>query len=86
MIPSFLAKQNIPLLNDPDNFFTYIDAISGSNRKEWVTAMVTEMDALNRLKTWSLGTRPSDRRIVTFRWVYAVKRSITGLVNNIVPV
>jgi len=82
VIPSFLAKPNVPLLNDPDNLFTYNDAISGSNSKEWITAMVTELDALNRLKTWSLVPRPSDRRIVKCRWVYAVKRSITGLVEK----
>ena len=58
MIPSFLAKPN-----DPDNLFTYNDAISGSNSKERVTVMVTEMEALNRLKTWSLVPRPLDRRI-----------------------
>ena len=44
--------------------------------------MQTEMDALNRLKTWTLVPRPSNRTIIKCRWVYAVKRTVVGLIER----
>lgn len=82
VIQYFLAKPDTHPFPDPDNLFNYNDAISGRNANQWVAAMQTEMDALHHLETWTLVPRPSDRTIVKCRWVYAVKRTITGLVER----
>lgn len=59
-----------------------MNATASSNAKEWIFAMQTEMDALNRLKTWTLVPRPSNRTIIKCRWVYAVNRTIAGLIER----
>ena len=82
VIPSLISQSNDMTFIDPDNFFTYNDAISGSAAKQWRSAMETEIEALNRLKTWTLVPRPSGRTIVKCRWVYAVKRTVAGSIER----
>lgn len=44
--------------------------------------MTTEIEALNRLETWTFVTRPSNRTIIKCRWVFAVKRTVTDAVER----
>lgn len=52
-IQSFITQLDTLAFPDPDNLFYYDDAIASSNAKEWTFAMQTEIDAWNRLKTWT---------------------------------
>ena len=82
MIMSMATEQLENSLLDPGNLFNYTDAVSRTDASHWQTAMKTEMEALNRLGTWTLVPRPSNRTIVKCRWVYAIKRTITGSIER----
>ncbi len=82
IIQSFITQLDALAFPNPDNLFCYDDLIASSNAKEWTFVMQTEMDALNRLKMWTLVPRPSNRTIIKCRWKYAVKRTTVGLVER----
>ena len=52
---------------------TYQEAISSPDCKKWQSAMVDEMSALNENSTFDLIPRPSNRSVVSGRWVFSVK-------------
>ena len=80
IIPSLAAE--VLTIPNPNNLFNYNDAVSSSDSQNWVAAMKTEIEALNKLNTWTLVPRPLNRRIIKCRWVFAVKRTITGTVER----
>ena len=52
---------------------TYKEAVSSSESTQWLTAMGDEMESLHKNDTWELVKRPSERRIVTCKWVFKRK-------------
>lgn len=39
----------------------------------WTRAMHTELDAIERNKTWTLVPRPPKRKIVSMKWIFKTK-------------
>ena len=45
---------------------------------QWVAAMDSEFKSLQQQKTWSLVPSPANKNIVTYKWVYKLKRNSDG--------
>ena len=46
--------------------------------KEWLEAMALEYKSLADNKTWTLVTRPENRKVLRGKWVYKLKRGPEG--------
>ena len=49
----------------------------------WHSAMIEEMDALNRNDTWNLVHLPTGKKAIGCRWVFAVKVNPDGSVARL---
>lgn len=57
---------------------TYKKALEDSHSHEWLNAMQSEYDSLQKHGTWILVDRPKDRKIIKCKWVYKVKKNTNG--------
>jgi hypothetical protein len=71
---TFLANLNT--IQIPTNVF---EALSDKN---WKQAMDTEMEALEKNKTWSLVALPEGKKPVGCKWVYNVKYKADGTIER----
>uniref|UniRef100_A0A803PQN8 Retrovirus-related Pol polyprotein from transposon TNT 1-94 n=1 Tax=Cannabis sativa TaxID=3483 RepID=A0A803PQN8_CANSA len=55
---------------------TYKEAMESKERIKWNGAMKDEIRSLIKNKTWILIIRPSDRKIIGYKWVYKYKEEI----------
>ncbi|KAJ0828650.1 putative RNA-directed DNA polymerase [Helianthus annuus] len=53
-----------------------------ATKKEWIDAMKTELDSINRNKTWTLTRLPRGHRAVGLKWVFKIKRDADGAVTK----
>lgn len=49
---------------------SYSEAISSTQRSEWLQAMKAEMGSLMKNQTWVLVQRPIDQGLIGCRWVF----------------
>ena len=70
-------KANIALSNQrvPKSFQ---QAMSSENKDNWLQAMDKEIESHSENNTWTLVERPTDRNIVSSRWVYQTKEDMNG--------
>ena len=57
---------------------TLEEAKSRSDWPKWEEAMNEEIATLRKMNTWELTHLPSDRKPISCRWVYALKRNAQG--------
>lgn len=50
--------------------------------KEWVSAMQTELSALEKHQTWSLTKLPNNKRAIGLKWVYKIKLGADGKIQK----
>jgi hypothetical protein len=50
--------------------------------KKWCAAMLEELQALRKNKTWELVTLPTGKRAVSCKWVYTVKQNAQGKIER----
>jgi len=48
----------------------------------WQQAMNSELDALERNKTWTLVNLPTGKKIISCRWVYRIKHKADGSIDK----
>ena len=48
----------------------------------WVDAMVDEYDSIIRNNVWELVPRPTDKSLVSSRWIYKLKQATDGSVEK----
>jgi hypothetical protein len=60
----------------------YKEAMNSVQRQEWLDAMRLEYQSLQDNKTWSLVARPPGRKILTCRWVWAIKYDAHGDIDR----
>jgi hypothetical protein len=76
VIPTFLAvaaKETEPF--EPRTLY---QAKNDTSWREWERAMLEEVNSLNQNKTWELVDPPKDRRILSGKWVFKLKRGPHG--------
>lgn len=52
---------------------TYEEAMNSNEKKEWLKAMNTEMQCLNKNNTWRIVEKPINKKIIDVKWVYKKK-------------
>jgi len=48
----------------------------------WVDAMVEEYDSIMQNSVWDVVHRPTDKSVVSSRWLYKVKQAADGSVEK----
>lgn len=61
---------------------TYEKAILSKKKDEWIKAMNEKMQSLEKNGTWQLTNLPDDRKAVGSKWVYKIKGSNDGSIQN----
>lgn len=51
-------------------------------RSKWREAMIEELEALKKNKTWVLTTLPPEKKAISCKWVYTVKENPKGKVER----
>jgi hypothetical protein len=49
---------------------------------KWREAMIEELNALERNKTWELVHLPAGKRVVGCKWIYTVKQNPEGKIKR----
>ena len=52
---------------------TYKEAVSGTESAQWLVAMGDEMESLHKNQTWELVRLPTERKIITCKWIFKKK-------------
>jgi len=66
------------IVEDTPTPATYSEAISGSLSKEWKESMDSEINSIQKNKTWSLVALPKDRKAIGVKWVFKIKNDVNG--------
>ena len=67
----------------PKELETYKQAISSSERENWLQAMQEELKFVSDTNTWTLVERPKDKNVIPGIWVYKVKTKANEALENI---
>ncbi|KAJ9560140.1 hypothetical protein OSB04_005300 [Centaurea solstitialis] len=70
-----LEPEQLMFMQDVDEPTTY--SVAAKDR-EWVKAMKSELDAIERNKTWSLVDLPAGRKPIGLKWLFKLKRDPNG--------
>jgi hypothetical protein len=65
----------LPEERDP---LTFEEAINCAHSKEWIAAMLEELNSLHENNTWSLERLPNGRKAIKCKWVFKTKRNEQG--------
>ena len=60
-----VVDNNLPL--------TYVDAVCGSEKEKWITAIKAELDAMQTLNVWTIVKRSGDMLVVPVKWIFTIK-------------
>lgn len=63
-------------IEEPKSFKT------ASNMPQWQAAMQDELDALKMQRTWCLVPLPSNRTMISSKWVYKIKKNQDGSISR----
>ena len=63
--------------------FSLQEALSSSERENWMSAMEKEMKSLHENKVWNLVELPKDQKVVGSKWVFKQKVGANGSVERI---
>ena len=61
---------------------TYQQAVTSPDSQQWLEAINAEYKSLTDNETWELVERPRDRKLVSCKWVFKVKRNADGTVDR----
>jgi hypothetical protein len=76
VIPTFLTLAADE--TEPFEPKTLRQAMNDASWPEWENAMIDEVNSLKQNKTWELVDPPRDRRVLSGKWVFKVKRGPHG--------
>ncbi|CAH9106502.1 unnamed protein product [Cuscuta europaea] len=51
-------------------------------KPEWLSAMKTEIDAVEKNKTWKLVPPPKDVKPIGLKWIFKIKRNVDGSISR----
>ena len=61
---------------------TYKAALASPESAHWIKAIQSEFDSLIKNETWDLTELPSDRKVLTGRWVFKIKYGLNGEIRK----
>ena len=61
---------------------TYKQAMSSSEKENWLKAMQEELKSLSDTNTWTLVERPKDKNVTPGKWVYKVETKADGSLDE----
>lgn len=64
--------------SQPDEPITYKQALDAADAEQWNAAMNEELASLAEMGTWETGPLPEDRKAISCKWVYRIKRDADG--------
>lgn len=72
-IPERLKEYELNM--EDEALLTYQEAITGSDKEQWVKAINEEKESLNKNQTWTYVDRNAvkDKKILTSKWVFRIK-------------
>ena len=70
--------EELVLLLESDEPTTYKGGLTGSNSKEWLGAMKSEMDSMYENQVWDLVDLPDNVRPLQCKWIFKIKRTLDG--------
>jgi hypothetical protein len=76
-----LSTKAVEIDKDPDPK-TFLEAITGKDRKYWQNSMDDEMESIVSNETWELVKLPKGRKAIGLKWVYKRKRGVDGQFNR----
>lgn len=56
-----------------DEPFSFVEAMRSKDSKLWQVVMESEMESLNKNKTWVLVDRPLGKKVVGCKWLFKIK-------------
>lgn len=67
---------------DTDEPKTFRQALESSEQQQWKQAMLVELNLLKENDTWEICDLPNGRKAIDCKWVYKVKRNVTGAIER----
>ncbi|CAL8161835.1 unnamed protein product [Prunus armeniaca] len=74
-ITEIYARCNMSII-EPENF------AEASEDKAWQKAMEIEMEMIEKNEIWELVDRPSDKPVISVKWVYKTKLNLDGSIQK----
>ena len=72
----------ISILENEDDPKGYDEAMQRSDKEHWKKAMIEELQSIEKNKVWELVERPTNKNIVSNKWVLKIKRKPDGSVDR----
>ena len=66
-------SQVLTITTNKEDFPTLQQAMKRADKDQWLLSMQEEMDALHEQNTWEVVPRPSDRKVISVKWVLRIK-------------
>ena len=80
ILDNFLMELTTIVENDP---LTYYEAVNHPEHgEEWIEAIRSEVYNLARRETWEFAILPSNRKALSYKWVFKTKRDSSGAVSR----
>lgn len=81
--PNYMPwKINLTTIEADDDPDSFDDAMSREDKSKWLNAMKEELKSLSKCNVWSLVDRPTNKNIVSNRWVLRIKRDPDGTISR----
>lgn len=68
--------------NDEEEPQTFQAAMNSKDKTKWLSAMQSEIESLNEMKTWELVDPPKNRKPLSCKWVYKIKKNPDGTIER----
>ena len=78
----FLRNRHTAMIAESDEPQNYTQAIRSDNKVEWKKAMEDEYSSLIRNNTWELVEKPMNKKLLSCKWVFKIKRDAQGEINR----
>ncbi|KAI5341456.1 hypothetical protein L3X38_020730 [Prunus dulcis] len=73
------SEQNDPCLEDP---ITLKQALTSSANEQWLQAMKSELNSMEKNKVWELVQLPQGCRSIGCKWIFKTKKDSKGLIDR----
>lgn len=75
--------NNMSMLLIENNEPTHFNEIANRpDQKEWMNAIISELNSLKQNNTWKLVERPKNKNVIGCKWVFKLKKDKTGEVEK----